>query len=170
MGAAFWAILNTLLSPIFWQVTHMPFLCDLLAFTSLIVVTWLTRKFGSATLTGIIASILTLIIRPAAFHMLGFIAASIVFDVLNKAIGYSNCFNKNRIVGSFILVLTSVFSGAIAGGIIGIFFMSFEALVGIIIFSGLHAFGGLLGGLLGVILVRALEIRNVTPLINEEKL
>jgi hypothetical protein len=164
IGAALWAILNILISPIFFQMTRLPFLCDLLAFASLILVTWLTRKFGAASLTGIIATLLTLILRPAAFHMLGFIAASIAFDILTRAIGYKNCFAKNPYIGSSILVLVSIFCSGIAGAIIGVFFMSFEVLTGIFIWVVLHAVGGLLGGLLGVIIVRSLVLRKISPM------
>ena len=58
MCGALWAVLNNTFAPIFWQLTHMPFLCDFLAFTSLILVTWWTRKFGAASLTGIIVTII----------------------------------------------------------------------------------------------------------------
>ena len=166
IGAALWAILNILISPIFFQMTRLPFLCDLLAFASLILVTWLTRKFGAASLTGIIATLLTLILRPAAFHMLGFVVASVVFDILTKAISYKICFNRNPFVGSSIVVTFSIFCAGIAGAIVGIFFMHFDVLTGILIWAGLHAFGGLLGGLIGVIIVRALVLRKIHPLYN----
>lgn len=146
--------------------THLPFLCDLLAFASLILVTWLTRKFGAASLTGIIATLLTLILRPAAFHMLGFVGASVVFDILTKAISYKICFNRNPLVGSSILVILSIFCAGIAGAFIGIFFMNFDVLSGILMWAGLHTFGGLLGGLIGVIIVRALVLRKIQPLYN----
>ena len=166
IGAALWAILNILISPIFFQMTRLPFLCDLLAFASLILVTWLTRKFGAASLTGIIATLLTLILRPAAFHMLGFVGASVVFDILTRAISYKICFNRNPLVGSSILVILSIFCAGIAGAFIGIFFMNFDVLSGILMWAGLHAFGGLLGGSLGVIIVRALVLRKIHPLYN----
>lgn len=146
--------------------TRLPFLCDLLAFASLILVTWLTRKFGAASLTGIIATLLTLILRPAAFHMLGFVGASVVFDILTRAISYKICFNRNPLVGSSILVILSIFCAGIAGAFIGIFFMNFDVLSGILMWAGLHAFGGLLGGSLGVIIVRALVLRKIHPLYN----
>ncbi len=170
VGATFWAILNVLISPVFWQLTHMPFLCDLLAFSSLILVVWMTRKFGAATLTGIIATIITLIIRPVAFHMIGFIVASAVFDLLTKTIGYQNCFNKNYLRGSIILIISSIICGAIAGVIVGIFFMSLKSPSAILIFSSLHGTGGLIGGLIGTTLARSLTMRNVHPIVNENKL
>ena len=132
IAGALWAIINALISPIFWQLTHMPFLCDFLAFSSLIFVIWLTRKSGAASLTGVIATILTLTLRPTSIHMLSFIVASIVFDGLTKTIGYENCF-KNSFRGPSICILISTFCAYVAGFIIGSLFMTFEALTVIIL-------------------------------------
>jgi hypothetical protein len=143
----------------------MPFLCDLLAFSSLIIIVWWTRKLGAASLTGLIVSILTIVLRPTAFQMLGFIVASILFDILTRGVGYKRLL-EHRLVGSAILVLISLLCGGVAGAIIGSFFMGFKTLVAVLTFSGLHALGGLIGGVLGVVLVRALMTRKVSVLLN----
>jgi len=46
MYAVLWAVLNNTLSPIFWQMTRTPFLCDFPPFTSLILVAWGSRENG----------------------------------------------------------------------------------------------------------------------------
>jgi len=158
-AAALWAVINILMSPIFWQLTHLPFICDLLAFASLTLVLWLTRKVGSATLTGLIVTALTLILQPAAFQMVGFVAASIFFDALIRGIGYDNCFDK-PLFGSLALILSSVLCAGVAGAIIGFFVMGFKTISMILFFSGLHAIGGLIGGSVGVIVIRALIARK----------
>ncbi|MEM3754758.1 MAG: hypothetical protein QXE19_03625, partial [Candidatus Bathyarchaeia archaeon] len=95
--SAFWTILNIIISPIFWQLTRLPFFCDLLAFISLVLVIWWTRKFGSASVVGLVVTALTLILRPAALHMLGFLIASIVFDIFAKILGYASFIEKKII-------------------------------------------------------------------------
>ncbi len=157
--AAFWTALNRLISPFFWQLTHLPFMCDLLAFVSLILVLWWTRKIGSAALTGLIVTALTLILQPTAFQMAGFIVASILFDLIIRAVGYDVCFEK-PIRGSFALIVSSVFCAAVAGMIIGVFTMGFRTAQSIGIFSGLHGVGGLIGSVLGVTITRALTARK----------
>jgi len=164
VSGAFWAVVNILISPIFWQLTHMPFLCDLLAFLSLTLVVWWTRKFGAASMTGIVVTALTLVLRPGAFQIFGFMAASAVFDVLVKVTGYGNCLEK-PLRGAVCLILFSLLSAGVAGAVIGIFFMGFSTLLAIFAFAGLHAIGGLIGGTLGVVLVRALIARRITPTI-----
>jgi len=160
--AACWAVLNALISPIFWELTHMPFLCDLLAFLSLTVVVWWTRRFGAATLTGLVVTALTLVLRPVAFQILGFAVASLVFDVLTKAVGYRNCLDRGLTSASCI-VASSTVSAAVAGATIGSLFMNLTALGAILTFAGLHAIGGVIGGVLGVVTVRALVARKVAP-------
>lgn len=162
VGSSFWAVLNVLISPIFWELTRMPFLCDLLAFLSLTVVVWWTGKLGTASLTGLVVTAMTLVLRPGAFHILGFAAASALFDVATKGIGYSNCFEKaTRSV--VCIVSLSLLSAGVAGAIIGTLFMGFKTMPAILTFSGLHAIGGGIGGMMGVTVVRALIARKIQP-------
>jgi len=161
--AALWGVLNVTLSPVFFQLFHLPFLCDLIGFASVTLAVWWVRKIGTATLVGIIATIVNFMFRPAAMHFLGFMAASIVFDILSFASGYEWLF-KRRILGSIILIAISVVSAAVAGLIIGAFFMMPKVLQrwgGAMGWAGLHAIGGVIGGVIGVSLINALEIRGI---------
>lgn len=160
MSAALWGILNNTLAPIVWQATHLPFTCDLLGFISLILVAWWTRRFGAASLTGILVTGLTFALRPNAFHMFGFVAASILFDILIRVVGYDNCFDK-PLFSVLLLVSFSTICAGVAGLIIGSFFL--EIRIALEVFTGLHAVGGFIGGIVGLTLVRALVARKVMP-------
>lgn len=162
ISAPLWGVLNILMSPIFWQLTHMPFLCDLLAFLSLTVVVWWTRKFGAASLTGLVVTALTLVLRPGAFHMVGFAVASMVFDISVKAAGYRNCLEEAP-RGAVCLIAFSVLSAGVAGATIGTFFMGFKTLPSVLTFAGLHSVGGFIGGAMGVVVIRALMARKILP-------
>lgn len=166
MCAALWGGLSTTVAPMFWRATHMPFLCDMVGIISLILVVWWTRKFGAVTMTGIIATIITLALKPDATHFFGFLAASVVFDVLTKLLGYKNCVEKPYL--SVITLLSiSVISTAIAGIIIGNLFMNPKFLTtmfgGIAFFALLHAVGGAIGGAIGLSLIKALSTRISVP-------
>lgn len=166
MCAALWAVLSVTIAPIFWKLTHMPFLCDMIGVISLILALWWVRKFGTVIVTGVIATILTLILRPEASHFFGFTAASVVFDVLARLIGYQNCLE--RPIPSVISLLSiSISSTAVAGFIIGNLFMNPKFIAtmfgGLAFFAGLHAVGGFIGGVIGLTVVRALMARGVTP-------
>jgi len=158
--AALWGVLNAWLSPIVWQLTHLPFLCDMLAFMVLILVAWWTRKFGAASLVGLIAATMTLLVTPTAMQMLGFVTASIVFDIVTRFLGYEKLF-KNLAWGGMMLVVISVLCAGLAGAIIGVSLMGFKTLQAILAFGGLHAIGGFIGALIGVAMVKALVARRV---------
>ena len=160
MCASIWGVLNNTLAPIVWQTTHLPFTCDLLGFISLILVAWWARRFGAASLTGILVTGLTFVLRPDAFYMFGFITASILFDILTRLVGYNNCFDK-PLPSILILISFSTICAGIAGLIIGTFFL--EIRIALKVFTGLHAMGGFFGGVIGLILVRALMARKVMP-------
>jgi len=162
MCAAYWAILNNTLSPILFRLTGMPFLCDLLAFTTLILVGWWTRKFGIMSLTGLLVTGLTFMLQPNAFQMIGFVVASILFDIMTKFIGYNNVFDKLA-SGTLILLSFSTLCALIAGLIIGSMFMTFPTIWGVLGWGGLHAIGGLIGGIIGLILLNALRTRITIP-------
>ncbi|MBX5326440.1 MAG: hypothetical protein ACQXXH_00825 [Candidatus Bathyarchaeia archaeon] len=162
--AALWGVLNSTLSPIFFQIFQLPFLCDIIGFASLIIALWWTRKFGTATAVGAIATIVNFIFRPDALFFLGFTVASFVFDVLARLLGYKNCFEKT-LTGPAVLVLISVFSAAVAGTIIGLFFTAAPLLAkwGVAGWAGLHAVGGVIGGFIEAPITTALSMRGIKP-------
>lgn len=163
--AALWGVLNVTLSPAFFQIFHLPFACDLIGFAALILAAFWVRKLGTATFVGLIALIINVMVRPTALHFFGFFAASIVFDILVFLSGYHRIFTK-RLVGSAALFIISVFSAAVAGLIIGSFFMPSPALTqwgGVVGWAGLHATGGVIGGTIGITIMNALSVRGLTP-------
>lgn len=164
--AALWAILNLTIGPVFWNMTHLPVLCDMVGVSLLVLVTWWTRKLGAASLTGIIATVLNLALSPGSIHFLGFTAASIVFDIVMRLPGYGVSLDKG-VKGAALTLATSLLSTLVAGVIIGTSFMApaiiSNAYGGVAFFALLHGAGGLVGGLLGIVFIRSLESRHVVP-------
>jgi len=162
--ASLWGVLNVTISPTFWQLTHLPILCDLIGFTCLMVAVWLTKKLGTGTAVGLIATAINLLLRPDLTNFLGFTAASILFDITARLVGYKACFGSPA-SSSVSLTMLSTISGALAGLIIGNLFMIPTAITTmygtVFVFASLHALGGLIGGVIGFILVKALELRGV---------
>jgi hypothetical protein len=160
MCTAFWGALNLTIAPVIFQMTHLPFTCDLLGFVTLTLATWWTRKFGTASLTGLLVTALTFALRPNALYMLGFIAASILFDILTRLVGYQNSIEKP--LPSIISIISfSTICAGLAGLIIWRFFLEFPTALEL--FTGLHAIGGFIGGVVGVTIIRALMARKVMP-------
>lgn len=169
--SALWGALNDTVLPVFFTIFNgIPFLCEMVALTSLILVMCLTRKFGAATVTGIIVTLVTMAFQPGSTYMLGFIAASVVFDVATKIIGYRLILGKPAIsaVG---LVVSAIAAAAVAGVTIGVLFMPLSLLSmlgGVGAFAGLHILGGLAGAILGFMALRALTIRKVIAKADEK--
>jgi len=162
--ASLWGVLNAVLSPVFFSIFHLPFLCDLIGFTVLSVAAWWIRKFGAITLIGLIATAINFIIVPGGVHFLGFTAASVFFD-LTVSLVAQRAFTKPVLTATSMMTL-SIASAALAGYLIGTFFMALPAMVqwgGVLGWAGLHAIGGIIGGAIGSFLIIALNARKVMP-------
>jgi len=159
--AALWGVLNSIFSPIFFQATGLPFLCDSIGFSLLSVAVWWTKKFGVVIVIGLVASGINFIINPGGIYFLGFVVASIVFDTIIWMFGYNRSFRaRSLIVGS--IGLASIFSAGVAGYLIGSFLMPTIALTrqgGVLVWAGLHAFGGVIGGAIGIGLILTIRTR-----------
>jgi len=162
MCAALWGVLSAYFTPIFWAATHLPFFCDMIGIILIILVMWWVRKFGAITMTGIIATIITLMLNPNATHFFGFTSASIVFDILTRLLRNQDSPEKS-LLKMISVFFTSLASTAVAGVIIGYLFTSTSFLVtmfgGIAFFVVLHVAGGAIGGTVGLVLIKALSTR-----------
>lgn len=141
----------------------MPFLCDLIGFAVLILGAWWIRKLGALTIVGLIATLINLSLGTG-MQFLGFLAASVFFDVVMAVIGYDRALKKpTHTVVSMTIVATA--SATVAGTIIGAVFMTSAALTrwgGVAGWAGLHMIGGVIGGIIGTALVLALKKRGMT--------
>ncbi len=161
--ASLWGVLNSIFSPIFFSMFGLPFLCDLIGFAALTITVWWTRKLGSTTIVGLIATVVNFMFNPGAIHFLGLTAASIVFDAASWLVRYNNAF-KRTLNTLITMVPISTLSAAVAGAIVGTFFMTTPALAkwgGVLGWAALHAAGGIIGGLIGVSLISALASRKI---------
>ena len=97
-------------------------------------------------------------------QFLGFLAASLFFDVVASFIGFSRSFSK-PVYTAVSMLLISVASAAVAGAIIGAIFMAGVPLLaqwgGVVGWVGLHMIGGVIGGFIGITLVLALKKRRI---------
>jgi hypothetical protein len=163
--AALWGVLNSIFSPMVFSLTHLPLLCDLIGFTVLTVAAWWIRKLGAITAIGLIATLINFTLSPQALTFLGFTAAAIVFDLVAGFVGYNNFFAKSFHTTTAAIGISTL-SAAVAGFIIGLFFMAAPALSawgGVSGWALLHAVGGVIGGAIGASLVTMLNSRKVTP-------
>lgn len=112
---------------------------------------------------GAIATVINFVLRPSAVHFLGFTVASIFFDLAISFVGFTKPFSKKAYTVASIMPI-SIASAALAGYLIGTFFMSGPALApmgGVIGWAAMHAIGGIIGGAIGISLVIGLDARKV---------
>ena len=166
LSASLWAVINSVVGPAFWNMTHLPILCDMLGIATLSLTVWWVRKPGASIIVGLIATLISFIMNPGGVQFLGFTGATFVFEAITLVIGYKNIL-ENGNLGRGLLLLTSVAATATAGIIIGMFFMNpnflTSAFDGILVFSGIHGAGGAIGGVLGMLLIKSMEARNINP-------
>jgi hypothetical protein len=162
--AALWGVINTIFAPLFFSVTHLPFFCDMVGFSVLILAAWWIKKFGAITIIGAIATLINFALVANPYHFLGFTAASIFFDLTISLVGFSKPFSKKAYTVASMMPI-SILSAALAGCIIGTFFMAgptFVSMGGVLGWTGLHVIGGVIGGAVGTSLVTGLEARRIT--------
>jgi hypothetical protein len=161
--SSLWGVLSSVFSPIVFRLFNLPILCDMIGFAVLSLTVWWVRKLGAATLVGLIATVINFIFNPADLFFLGFTAASIVFDILAWLARYNVYFKRSNLT-AIVLFFTSILSAAVAGFVIGTYFMAAPALAswgGVVGWVMLHAVGGTIGGFIGVLLVMGLVVRGL---------
>ena len=167
LSASIWAIINSIVGPAFWNLTHLPILCDMLGVAALSLTIWWVRKPGATLIVGLIATLISFTLNPGGVQFLGFTGATIVFETITYVIGYKRVL-ENGYLGWGLLLFASIASTAAAGVIIATFFMNPNLLAsafgGVMVFSGIHGVGGAIGSVLGVLLIKAMEARNINPL------
>jgi len=160
---ALWGVLNVLFAPTFFRATGLPFLCDLIGFAILILGAWWIRKPGALTIVALIATLINLGLGTG-IQILGFLAASVFFDVVMAIIGYGRAFKKPAYTAVTMMII-AIASAAVAGVIIGTLFMVGAPLLaqwgGVAGWAGLHMIGGVIGGIIGTTLVIALKKRSI---------
>ena len=116
---ALWATLNLILGPLSFRLFNLPILCDFAVFFSLLLVTWTTGKFGTASAVGIIGSVIVLIFNPSP-HIMAFAASAILFDMLMIANHHKlQLKTYNMAIAASATTLSAYFAGVL----IGMFFM-----------------------------------------------
>jgi hypothetical protein len=138
----------------------------MIGFAVLIVAAWRIGRFGTVSAVGAIATMVNFFFNPGGLYFLGFTAASVLFDIMYAIIGYKRCFDNNKSMILSMMVF-SVLSAALAGAIIGAFFMAAPILVkwgGVLGWAGIHSLGGAIGGMFGIMLVSSIKARGLKKL------
>lgn len=157
---ALWVVLNITLGPLSFRLLGLPILHDFAVFFTLLLVTWVTGKFGAASLVGIIGSIIALpLLQGNPPVMIGFAVSAVLFDVLMLANGHKF---RMKVYSVTVAALATMASAYFAGVIIGVFFVPNGTLEwALTVWGAWHLVGGIISVALTLPLIGILEKANV---------
>jgi len=159
---ALWAILNLTLGPLSFRLLGLPIFHDFAAFFTLLLVTWVTGRFGTASLVGIIGSVIVLLVG-GPLPNIGFAASAILFDLAMSANHHKL---HVRAYDMIVATLATLVSAYFAGVIIGVFLMNSPLdlttlRTALTIWGGWHLLGGIISILITLPIIGILEKANV---------
>jgi hypothetical protein len=155
---AFFAVLNLTLGPLSFQLLQLPILHDFAVFLPLLLVTWVTGRFVTASFVGIIGSVVAIFLGGPPL-IVCFAASAIIFDFLMFA-------DRHRIrISIYSLVVATIatlISAYIAGVLIGVFFTPGQTIQWALTFwGGWHLVGGIMTIVITLPIIMALEKANI---------
>jgi hypothetical protein len=161
---ALYIVLNLTLGPLSFALTGLPIFHDLGVFFTLLLVVWITERFGTSMLAGIVGATLALLIS-GLYVMIGFAPAVILFDLLMTA-------NHHKIrIKAYSLTVTAIatiISAYLAGLVIGVFLIPGQTLyVALTFWGGWHAIGGVLAIAVTFPVILLLEKAHVRKILGE---
>jgi hypothetical protein len=152
-----WIALNVTLGPLSFSLTGLPILHDFAVFFALLLVTWMTGRFGTSSMTGIIGAPLSMLVSGIPV-MIGFAPSAVIFDLVMIA-------NHHKIRISWysltVAAIATVISAYIAGLLIGLIFLGYGLLFAATFWAGLNATGGIMTVAITFPLIVALEKADV---------
>jgi hypothetical protein len=154
---ALWVVLNVTLGPLGFAWFGLPIFCDFAVFSTLLLITWATGKFGATALVGAIGSSIILLLRTSP-TIIGFAVSAIVFDVLMSANHHKLCMKAyDIIVAAFATAVSAYFAGVI----IGVLFMRGPFDWALTFWGGWHLVGGIISVAITLPIIGILEKANM---------
>jgi hypothetical protein len=155
--------MNLFLGPLSFQLLGLPLLHDFGIFFTLLLVAWITGRFGTSIAVALIGTAIAILLS-APPPIVGFAASSIIFDGILIANHHKI---RNSIRGLTIPALATIFAAYVAGVLIGVLFMSNGVQWALTFWGGWHAVGGILAIAITLPIITVLEKANVRRLVNK---
>jgi hypothetical protein len=154
---ALWAVLNLTLGPLSFNLLHLPVLHDFIAFFTLLLVTFASGRFGSASLVGVVGSAVAILLGGQPL-IVGFAASAVLFDFLMLMCRHRI---RNTLSSLAVTAFATMVSAYFAGVVIGIFFMTYTLWVALTFWGEWHLIGGILTLVVTVPIIVSLEKSGV---------
>jgi len=155
---AFWIVLNLTLGPLSFSLLGLPILHDFGVFFTLLLVAWVTGRFGTSLMAGIIGSIFAILLGGPTL-IVCFAASAVLFDVLMSVNHHRIRIARYKLATTAIATLVSAY---FAGVLIGVFFTPGETAAWALTFwGGWHLVGGMVAVVITFPVIIALEKAKV---------
>jgi len=161
--SALYIVMNLFLGPLSFQLLGLPILHDFGIFFTLLLVAWITGRFGTSMAVAIIGTAIAILLGAPPL-IIGFAVSSVVFDFFLIPNHHRI---RNSVAGLAIPILATVFAAYVAGVVIGVLFMSNGVQWALTIWGGWHIIGGILTIAITLPIIAGLEKANVRRLVNK---
>ena len=161
--SALYIVMNLTLGPLSFQLLGLPILHDFGIFFTLLLVAWITGRFGTSIAVAFIGSAIAILLGAPPL-IIGFATSAILFDILLIANHHKV---HNSLKGLGISALATMLSAYLAGVVIGILFMGNGVQWALTIWGGWHLVGGILTTAITLPIIGGLERANVRRLVNK---
>jgi len=157
MFCALWIAVNLFLGPLSFSLTGLPVLHAFGIFFTLLLVAWVTGRFGTSSMAGIIGTMIA--IALGAFPLIVcFSASAIVFDVLMFSNNHRIRNTRNSLA---LTAIATIVSSYLAGILIILFFQGGGLLYALTFWGAWTLVGGILALATALPVIMALERANV---------
>jgi len=160
---ALWIVVNLTLGPLSFSLTGLPVLHAFGIFFTLLLVAWVTGRFGTSPMAGIIGSIFAILLGAPAL-IVCFCASAVVFDVLMFANHHKIRIARNSLA---ITAIVTMLSAYLAGVLIIIFFQGGGLQYALTFWGVWTLIGGILALVITLPIIIALEKANVRKIIGD---
>ncbi|HVP16932.1 MAG TPA: hypothetical protein VMT42_06170 [candidate division Zixibacteria bacterium] len=157
MFCALWIAVNLFLGPLSFSLTGLPVLHAFGIFFTLLLVAWVTGRFGTSSMAGIIGSIFAILLG-APVLIVCFCASAVVFDVLMFANHHRIRIARNSLA---ITAIVTMLSAYLAGILIIMFFQGGGLQYALTFWGVWTLVGGILALAITLPIIIALEKANV---------
>jgi len=155
--SALWVALNLTVAPLGFSLLGTPLIHSVIIFLVLLLVTWATGQFGSATSVGIIGSAIVLL-AGGPLPVLGFVPAAFLFDLVLLL----NHHKVNlKLINIGIIVFASVVCAYVAAVVNGLLILNLAWMFVLTIWAGWTVLGGLIGVVVTLPIIGVLEKAQV---------
>lgn len=163
MFCALWIVVNLFLGPLSFSLTGLPVLHAFGIFLTLLLVAWVTGRFGTSSMAGIIGTIFAILLGALPL-IVCFSASAIVFDLLMFANHHKIRIARNSLA---ITAIATMLSAYLAGVLIIMFFQGGGLQYALTFWGVWTLVGGILALVITLPIIIALEKANVRKIIGD---